>query len=256
MTVNHHQRKEPTMPAANGMSQKAKIVDALERASTKEKREFTAAELAVLAWRLYPGEFGLEGFDDKYPDCNKVWAALMGDAGLVQQRHVDKCGNKRYRLGPRRHRELEERDAVTKAAPAIAPATVDFILDHFEATTAAQVMSGRIKGADKATLTYTALLDVLRVFDPGAAGRPRAALAAAREYFNGRLASATAEEETRRLRFAQNTVSYLADAHERRIVSTEAMAATAEGLARVLAVEALGEEPKSKSKGRRKRVNA
>ena len=45
--------------------------------------EFTAEDLVVAAWRLYPGSFGMSGYD--YPHSQRVVCRLSGPDGLIEK---------------------------------------------------------------------------------------------------------------------------------------------------------------------------
>ncbi len=59
---------------------------------------FTAEALIVAAWQKYPRTFGLKGFEDLYPDSNKVLASIMGEKGLARKGWLLKAGMKIYTL--------------------------------------------------------------------------------------------------------------------------------------------------------------
>jgi hypothetical protein len=59
---------------------------------------FTAEALIVAAWQKYPRTFGLKGFDEHYPDSNKVLASIMGEKGLARRGWLAKMGQKLYAL--------------------------------------------------------------------------------------------------------------------------------------------------------------
>lgn len=61
-------------------------------------RPFTAADLVVRAWQLYPQTFGLAGYVDQFPCSNAVLAALMGAKGIVNRGYVSKVAPKTYQL--------------------------------------------------------------------------------------------------------------------------------------------------------------
>ena len=59
---------------------------------------FSAEALIVNAWRTYPTTFGLKGFEDHYPDSNKVLSGIMGEKGLPNRGWMVKVGQKLYTL--------------------------------------------------------------------------------------------------------------------------------------------------------------
>jgi hypothetical protein len=65
--------------------------------------QFTAEELVVAAWRLFPRAFGLRGVHDEsgkpiYPDSNRVFAEIMGSKPIRQRGYLVKVGEKTYGL--------------------------------------------------------------------------------------------------------------------------------------------------------------
>ena len=59
---------------------------------------FSAEALIVSAWQKYPGAFGLKGYEEQYPDSNKVLAGIMGEKGLPKRGWMAKVGLKLYSL--------------------------------------------------------------------------------------------------------------------------------------------------------------
>lgn len=59
---------------------------------------FSAEALVVAAWQKYPRTFGLKGYDEQYPDSNKVLASIMGEKGLARRGWLVKMGQKLYSL--------------------------------------------------------------------------------------------------------------------------------------------------------------
>ena len=64
----------------------------------KASATFTAEDLVVAAWRLYPDTFGLSGYADQYPDSNRVLTNIMGTKGMRGKGWLRKVGEKQYRL--------------------------------------------------------------------------------------------------------------------------------------------------------------
>lgn len=67
-------------------------------AAARLREPFTLAELAVTAWRASPAVFGLKGYADKFPDSNRVSAALSHVGGPVRKGLLEKVGPGLYRL--------------------------------------------------------------------------------------------------------------------------------------------------------------
>jgi hypothetical protein len=59
---------------------------------------FTAEDLVVQAWTLYPDTFGLAGYSKLYPDSNRILTNIMGGKGMRAKGWLRKVGEKLYRL--------------------------------------------------------------------------------------------------------------------------------------------------------------
>lgn len=59
---------------------------------------FTAEDLVVQAWTLYPDTFGLAGYSKLYPDSNRILTNIMGGKGMRSEGWLRKVGEKQYRL--------------------------------------------------------------------------------------------------------------------------------------------------------------
>lgn len=59
---------------------------------------FTAEDLVVEAWQLYPDTFGLAGYSKLYPDSNRILTNIMGTKGMRGKGWLRKVGEKQYRL--------------------------------------------------------------------------------------------------------------------------------------------------------------
>jgi hypothetical protein len=75
-----------------------KILLAAAHLEERGQSPFSAEALIVSAWQRYPRTFGLKGFEDHYPDSNKVLAGIMGQKGLPQRGWMVKVGQKLYSL--------------------------------------------------------------------------------------------------------------------------------------------------------------
>lgn len=72
------------------------LVAALKLRETK--KSFSAEDLVVQAWELFPDTFGLSGYTDRYPDSNRIFTQIMGTKGLRGKGWLRKIGEKRYSL--------------------------------------------------------------------------------------------------------------------------------------------------------------
>lgn len=67
------------------------------------KTPFSAEDLVVKAWQIFPDTFGLSGYLDannipKYPDSNRVFAEIMGSKPIRKYGLLKKVGAKMYQL--------------------------------------------------------------------------------------------------------------------------------------------------------------
>ncbi len=76
----------------------AKILLAASHLEELGQSPFSAEALIVSAWQKYPRIFGLKGYDEQYPDSNKVLASIMGEKGLARRGWLVKMGQKLYAL--------------------------------------------------------------------------------------------------------------------------------------------------------------
>ncbi len=75
-----------------------KILLAAFQLEEQGQSPFSAEALIVSAWQKYPRTFGLKGYDEQYPDSNKVLASIMGEKGLARRGWLIKMGQKLYSL--------------------------------------------------------------------------------------------------------------------------------------------------------------
>ncbi|MBL8600697.1 MAG: hypothetical protein JNK72_02110 [Myxococcales bacterium] len=109
-----------------------KILVAAAALST-DAENFTAEELIVRAWELFPESFSLRGYHAKYPDSNRVLAKLSGSDGLCGLgwlEHTDQrtyACTKKGRLVARQLAALQSAVGVDLGAsePVEAPARVE-----------------------------------------------------------------------------------------------------------------------------------
>ena len=83
------------------MKERLTVPEKLLLAALEARRKsatFTAEDLVVTAWRLYPDTFGLSGYANKYPDSNRVLTNIMGTKGMRGKGWLRKVGEKQYRL--------------------------------------------------------------------------------------------------------------------------------------------------------------
>lgn len=82
------------------LSRVEQLLVAAGRLAAEGKAEFSAEELVVSAFKVFPEAFHLRGYKN-YPDSNRVLTKLMGkSAPLVVRGWIAKTGTKKYRLTP------------------------------------------------------------------------------------------------------------------------------------------------------------
>lgn len=71
----------------------------LAAAATFGLTAFSAEELVVRCWKMFPEEFGLQGYSEVYPDSNRVFTKIMGKRSPLRANGwLVKIASKRYRL--------------------------------------------------------------------------------------------------------------------------------------------------------------
>lgn len=83
------------------MQERLTVPEKLLIAALKAREQsatFTAEDLVVQAWTLYPDTFGLAGYSKLYPDSNRILTNIMGTKGMRGKGWLRKVGEKQYRL--------------------------------------------------------------------------------------------------------------------------------------------------------------
>lgn len=83
------------------MNEKLTIAEKLLLAALKVRegsKTFSAEDLVVEAWKMFPDSFGLAGYADKYPDSNRILTNIMGTKGMRGKGWLRKVGEKRYQV--------------------------------------------------------------------------------------------------------------------------------------------------------------
>ena len=63
------------------------------------ERSFTAEELVVACWEEYPDDFGLQGYETRFPDSNTVYRHIMGQNSIVKrQKWLLKIAQKTFQI--------------------------------------------------------------------------------------------------------------------------------------------------------------
>ncbi|MEL6445853.1 MAG: hypothetical protein AAFR95_13920 [Bacteroidota bacterium] len=119
----------------------------------EESKTFSAEDLVVRAWELYPDSFGLAGYADQYPDSNRVLTNIMGSKGMRGKGWLRKVGQKQYRVTSKAlsdGAELMQQDAVIADESGSLRAELDrktsTELDRLVDTRAAKKILDRVDG--------------------------------------------------------------------------------------------------------------
>jgi hypothetical protein len=122
-----------------------KILLAASHLEEQGQSPFSAEALIVTAWQKYPRTFGLKGYEEQYPDSNKVLAGITGERGLPNRGWMAKVGQKTYSLtrdGRQVVRKLMQGEAVPPLTARRALAQLgreqDLLLQQLVASTAYQ----------------------------------------------------------------------------------------------------------------------
>jgi hypothetical protein len=90
------------------------------------KVTFTAEDLVVAVWKMFPETFSLRGYVDGqskplYPDSNRVYMEIMGTKPIRKRGYLAKTGEKTYRLtdaGQSRAKEIQGYSTIRSSARA------------------------------------------------------------------------------------------------------------------------------------------
>jgi len=61
-------------------------------------KSFTAEALSVQAWKMDRNAFGLRGFENEYPDSNKLFKSIDSKGGLVAKALITKVGDRTFKV--------------------------------------------------------------------------------------------------------------------------------------------------------------
>lgn len=75
-----------------------KILLAADQLDKQGQSPFSAEALIVSCWQKFPKTFGLKGYQELYPDSNKILSSIMGEKGLTRRGLLVKMGQKLYAL--------------------------------------------------------------------------------------------------------------------------------------------------------------
>ncbi len=125
----------------------SKIEQIVAVAARIEPQPFTIEEAAVEAWRIDKLAFGLDGFEELYPDHHAVLCMFSGAHGIVRRGWVDRVATGKYQITDL-GREEAERIASGTSREEAAKVSMSHSgkLDHLLATTAwKRYRSGKIE---------------------------------------------------------------------------------------------------------------
>jgi len=150
------------MPDANHLTVLEKLLLAAYALEESRSKTFTAEDLVVSAWSMFPTTFGLKGYLDgqgtpMHPDSNRVFAEIMGSKPLRKRGYLSKTGPKQYALtetGRRIAQELQlpgPRSAQrARATRSSLPRDFDRLLRRMISSRA----SNKVKGGDTDGLSF------------------------------------------------------------------------------------------------------
>lgn len=75
-----------------------KLLIAAFELEEKGHKPFSAEDIVVASWQKFPDAFGLAGYQDRYPDSNRVFAEIMGSKPIRKKGYLIKVGEKLYQL--------------------------------------------------------------------------------------------------------------------------------------------------------------
>src|SRR5437879_1547981 len=88
----------PSVTTVAEFTASEKILLAAHHLEERGMSPFSAENLIVAAWQEYPRTFGLKGYDEQFPDSNRVLSCIMGEKGLTKRGWLAKMGHKMYSL--------------------------------------------------------------------------------------------------------------------------------------------------------------
>lgn len=74
------------------------LLAALKCADGAVDKSFTAEALSVQAWKMDTNAFGLRGYENQYPDSNKLFKSIDSKGGLVAKALIAKIGDRTFKL--------------------------------------------------------------------------------------------------------------------------------------------------------------
>lgn len=139
------------------MADRLTVPDKLLVAALKlreQAKTFSAEDLVVKAWELFPDTFGLAGYGDRFPDSNRVLTKIMGTQGMRGKGWLRKIGEKQYRLTTKALNDgeqiLELSGRQTEQAQPYLRAQIErattMALDRLVSTRAVQKAFGEVEG--------------------------------------------------------------------------------------------------------------
>jgi hypothetical protein len=126
-------------------------LDARKRSAT-----FTAEDLVVAAWKLFPDTFGLSGYSNQFPDSNRVLTNIMGTKGMRGKGWLRKVGEKQYQLTSA---GLDDGDKLYQRAETRNESQSDFLRAELDRQASAAI--GRIISTPAARKAFARQLELI-----------------------------------------------------------------------------------------------
>src|SRR5262245_28262023 len=102
-----------------GLSRAEKLLVAAGKLTGSGQTNFSAEDLIVQAYKEFPLDFSLKGYDH-FPDSNSVLTQIMGKkAPLIVRGWLEKTGTKQYRLTPKGSHDLGGLDQTVVDVPGV-----------------------------------------------------------------------------------------------------------------------------------------
>lgn len=128
-----------------------KLVLAAAEIESSGKSPFTAEDLVVSAWTMFPDAFGLKGYE--HPDSNRVYAEIMGSKPIRKRGYLQKTGEKRYCLTDSGRQLASQLKGLATPREAEKAALAREVIDHIKSLLKSKAFTKHIKNSD-ADLTF------------------------------------------------------------------------------------------------------
>jgi len=123
-----------------------KLVLAAAAIESTGKSPFTAEDLVVSAWTMFPGVFGLKGYD--HPDSNRVYAEIMGSKPIRKRGYLQKTGEKRYSLTNSGRQLASQIKGLATPPEAETAALAREVIDHIKSLLKSKAFTKHMKNSE------------------------------------------------------------------------------------------------------------